>query len=115
MTLVLTWGGGIAGGAGITLGLIELVTGRLVNPKRWNWTIGEVRIHGLVTTTAGFGIAILSLFNGFVLSGPTWTGPAWWRAMWLPFILALPITGLLLGQHHNRRWPFVQRRAEGSS
>jgi hypothetical protein len=120
VTLVFTWAGGIIGGIGVTLGLIELVTGRLVNPRRWNWTVGEVRVDGLVTTMSSLALAILFLINGLVFSsaaGPTWVGPAWWPPVTvvivgLPFILVLPTTRVLLEQHHNGRWPFGQRRLD---
>jgi hypothetical protein len=111
--LVLTWVGGIIGATFTTLGMIPLLTGRMVlNPGRYNWTAGEAKIHGLVMTTVGLWLAIVALVYGFGPSagGPAWLHAIWW--LWFPFAMALPTTTLLLEQHHHRRWPFVQRRLD---
>jgi hypothetical protein len=121
VNLVFTWSGGLIFGAGITIGMIELVTGHMVIfPRRVSWTVGEVKVYGLVTSTVCSLFAIETLVDGLVLStssGPTWSVPAWWYAtVWVWFLgtLAFGFTALLLEQHHKRRWPFVQRRLEGN-
>lgn len=121
MTVVLTWAGGIIGGAAIAIGMIELVTGRMVIlPRPWTWTLGEAKFHGLVVTTVGLVFAIKSLVDGLVLptaTGPSWRGPAWWNAttwLWPLCLLVLGFTPLLLEQNHNRRWPF-SRVAKGGT
>ncbi|TME03492.1 MAG: hypothetical protein E6I53_07255 [Chloroflexi bacterium] len=116
VTLVSAWVGGIVGGAGVTLGVVQVVTGRMIiNPRRWNWSVGEVRILGLVTAAEASILAIYSLVGGLVLStgpSPNWVAPAWWYdVVWLifPAIAAIPISMLLLEQHHQKRWPFEGR------
>jgi len=115
---VLTWLAGILGGAVAAVGMIELVTGRLVvNPLRRKWSVGEIRIRGLVITPGGLAMAMVCGFVLYTRPGPTWTEPVWWPAT--PFIgvlnfLAFGFTPLLLELHHGRIWPFTKRRPEGS-
>jgi hypothetical protein len=115
----MTWLVGILGGAVAAIGIIELVTGRLVvNPLRRKWTAGETRVRALVITLDGLAIAMVCGFVLYTRPGPTWTEPAWWPAT--PFIgllgaLAFGFMPLLLELHHSRIWPFTKRRAEGSS
>ena len=114
--LVVAWAGGIIWGAASAIGLIELLTARmLILPRQWSWTAGEARVHGAATAAAGLAMALLTLVGAFVLStssGPTWRGPDWWYTiefLEFPLVLSFGFTPLLLEQHHKQRWPFARR------
>jgi len=118
--LVGAWLGGIIGGVGMTLGTIERLTGRIViNSRRLNWSGGEVRVHGAAIAAAGLILAAYTLAGAFVLStgpSPHWLAPTWWDdVQWLiiPVLLTMPLTTLLLQQHHHARWPFDRPRKPG--
>jgi hypothetical protein len=111
--LVSTWLIGIAGGVGVTLGSIGLLTGRVVwTPRRLNWSVGEAKVMGLGLTITALLFAIYGLVGGLVLStggGPNWRGPDWWNYVQLASPVAafgFPTLMLLLEQHNKRRWPF---------
>ena len=116
VALMVSWGGGVCGGAFMTLGIIEARSGRMVIPgrlQRLEWTRGEVRIHGGVSAVMGLALAIYGLTTGFALLKPlNWTQHAWLHVftllVWLLIPAALTVTPLL-ERHHERRWPFNRR------
>jgi hypothetical protein len=117
--LVPTWFGGIVAGVVMTLGTIELSTGRMVvNPRRLKWSVGEVRVYGFISALFGLIVAIYVLVNAIVLStGPrqNWVGPGWWYDLdWLMYALGIVVATslLLVEQHHNKQWPFNRPRLD---
>ena len=108
--LINAWFGGIVAGSGLTVGLIELVTGRFViNLGRLKWSTSEVRIGGLAISVTGLYLAIYVLCMAL--------RPAWWDGLqptMLVMVVALGASMFLLHRHHDRRWPFIRRAVEGN-
>ncbi len=106
--LVNAWFGGIIAGGGLTVGLIELISGRFViNLGRGEWSVSEVRLGALVFCIGGLYLATYVLAMAM--------RPAWWdgfQQTTLVMLVPLGVSMVLLNLHHNQRWPFIQRRVE---
>jgi hypothetical protein len=106
--LVNAWFGGIVAGSGLTVGFVELVTGRFVL-GRTQWSTWEVRLGGLAIFISGLYLAIYVLAMAL--------RPAWWDDF-QPTIFVMLLWPaaffLLLNLHHHRRWPFNRRQVERS-
>jgi hypothetical protein len=106
--LVNAWFGGIVAGCGLTLGLMELVSGRFaINLGRGEWSVSEVRIGGLVLCIWALYLAIYVL--AMALKPACWDG---FQPTILVMMVPLGISTVLLNLHHNRRWPFIRRGVE---
>ena len=108
--LVNAWFGGIVAGCTLTVGLIELISGRFViKLGRHEWSVSEARVGGLVCSIAGLYLAIYVLTMAL--------RPAWWDSfqptVWV-VIVALGVSMVLINLHHTRRWPFIGRSVEGT-
>lgn len=108
--LVNAWFGGIVAGCGLTLGLIELISGRFaIKLGRGEWSVSEVRIWGLLLCIWGLLLAIYVLAMAL--------RPAWWdgfQSSFFGMLVPLVVSMVLLRLHHDRRWPFIQPRVEGN-
>ena len=118
--VVFAWFIGFGAGTLVTLGTIELITGRMIiNPERMNWSVGEARVRGAVFATAGvlIGMYVLIIFIGLLgIYYQTWVPSPWWYLAplaWIPIAGVGPVTGFLLEQHRLRRWPFDRPQSTG--
>ena len=116
VALSVTLLGGILGGAGLAVGIIEASTGRMVLKfSGWgNLSEGEVRARGLGLGLSGLLVAIYGFAAGVAYaSNPNWVPPIWWgyiESAGVLLSMALVVTSILIYQHHNNRWPFNRRR-----
>lgn len=122
--IVTAWMIGLASAVGMTVGVIEAVTGRMIVGHS-DWSAGEVKVRGLAWVISSFVLTIYGLLGVIVLSTgerPNWVAPDWWHYMefasWPVILFGFPTTMFLLERHNKRRWPFngkVQQRSRWGS
>jgi hypothetical protein len=103
--VVSAWFLALMAGAVLFEGIIEVATGRvIINPRRISWSVGEVRVSGLVTAAQGLYGATGALL--LILGGRAFVLSAFWLIWLIGLLFLTAIPQGLLEQHHNRRWPF---------
>jgi hypothetical protein len=96
----------------VGLAASQAVTGRSTYPlfsnrNRINWSVGELRLLGLVWAFNWLALAVFGLVGALYLSAHE--APPISPLGWLPIILLGSVFQLLMEQRHNRRWPFRDR------
>jgi hypothetical protein len=105
--IAVAWFAGLVGGVFVSLGMVQALTGRSVMRKRSNWSVGEIKMLGVVWAVAGLVLAISALVGSLQTAAHQSTLFVTF-ALW-PIILGGPIGQLLIEQRHYGRWPFKDR------
>jgi hypothetical protein len=104
--IATAWFAGLVGGAFVGLGVFQALTGRSLMRKRISWSVGEIKVLGVVWAVTGLVLAIVALVGSLQIASDQ---PAPFATFVFPIALGGPIGQLLIEQHHNRRWPFKDR------
>jgi hypothetical protein len=88
--------GGLIGGALITMGLIEVVSGRVVmNWRRMDWTSREAAEIGVTRLIQGVAVALYPLIGGLTLGAHVI--PEFWVGHWWGIFVSAPFSVVILG------------------
>ena len=96
LLFLMVGAGALAGGALITVGVIETVTGRVVvNLQRATWPPREATVLGLARVVQGIVIAAYPLIAGQAIGAHVI--PEFWVGHWWGIFISLPFYVVIMG------------------